>query len=110
MLHQYAERPRKTFISPRTKESAFALYTVAWRKVVEDVGSLKFPKDAAGKAIYGSVMLSIEIDRKGQLVDTAVERSSGNKQARRSRAAHRAHGLTVQTATARKRRATRTSW
>ncbi|MDB5801370.1 MAG: energy transducer TonB [Rhodocyclales bacterium] len=79
LLRQYAERPRKTVISPRTKESAFALYTVAWRKVVEDIGSLKFPKDAAGKAIYGSVMLSIEIDRKGRLVDTSVERSSGNK-------------------------------
>ena len=79
LLRQYAERPRKTVISPRTKESAFALYTVAWRKVVEDVGSLKFPKDSAGKAIYGSVMLSIEIDRKGQLVNTNVERSSGDK-------------------------------
>ncbi|MEC5385402.1 TonB family protein [Uliginosibacterium sp. H3] len=79
MLRQYAQRPRKTFVSPRTRESAFALYTVAWRKVVEDLGSLKFPKGDDGRALYGSVMLSIEIDRKGQLVNTAVERSSGNK-------------------------------
>jgi periplasmic protein TonB len=79
MLRQYAQRPRKTFVSPRTRESAFALYTIAWRKVVEDLGSLKFPKGEDGRAIYGSVMLSIEIDRKGQLVDTSVERSSGNK-------------------------------
>lgn len=79
MLRQYAQRPRKTVISPRTKESSFALYTVAWRKVVEDLGSLKFPKSDDGKALYGSVMLSIEIDRKGKLVDVSVERSSGNK-------------------------------
>jgi protein TonB len=79
LLRQYAERPRKTVISPRTKESAFALYTVAWRKLVEDTGNQKFPKDASGRAIYGSVMLSIEIDRKGQLVSANVERSSGDK-------------------------------
>jgi periplasmic protein TonB len=78
-LSEYAKRPRKAFISPHTKESPFALYTIAWRKVVEDLGNLKFPKGEDGRAIYGSVMLSIEIDRKGKLVDTTVERSSGNK-------------------------------
>lgn len=79
LLNEYAKRPRKAFMSPQTKESPFALYTVAWRKVVEDFGSLKFPKGADGKPLYGSVMLSIEIDRKGRLVNTAVERSSGDK-------------------------------
>ncbi|MDB5887915.1 MAG: conserved hypothetical secreted protein, partial [Rhodocyclales bacterium] len=79
LLRQYAARPRKTIISPSTQQSGFALYTVAWRKTVEDVGNLKFPKDANGKALYGSVMLSIEIDRKGRLVDSSVERTSGNK-------------------------------
>lgn len=79
LLTQYAQRPRKTVISPSTKESGFALYTIAWRKVVEDLGSLKFPKDGKGQPLYGSVMLSIEIDRKGKLVDATVERSSGDK-------------------------------
>jgi protein TonB len=78
-LRDYASRPRKTFVSPNTKESEFALYTIAWRKVVEDLGSLKFPKDSSGNPLYGSVMLSIEIDRKGRLTDSSVERSSGSK-------------------------------
>jgi protein TonB len=79
LLQQYAARPRKTIVSPNTKASGFALYTIAWRKVVEDLGSLKFPKGPDGKALYGSVLLSIEIDRRGQLVSTTVDRTSGNK-------------------------------
>ena len=79
LLRQYAARPRKTVIAPRTKESRFALYAESWRHAVEEMGTLKFPKGSDGKPIYGSVMLSIDIDRKGKLVEVKVERSSGSK-------------------------------
>ncbi|GAB4062037.1 energy transducer TonB [Uliginosibacterium sediminicola] len=79
MLRQYAQRPRKTVIAPRTRESRFALYAESWRKTVQDMGTLKFPKDVNGKPIYGSVMLSVEINRYGKVLEVKVERSSGSR-------------------------------
>jgi periplasmic protein TonB len=76
---EYAERPRKTVVAPRTRESRFVLYAESWRKTVQDMGTLKFPKDANGKPIYGSVMLSVEINRVGKVLEVKVERSSGSR-------------------------------
>ncbi|GAA5162606.1 TonB family protein [Viridibacterium curvum] len=78
-LQEYAQRPRKNFISPSTRESPSTLYWVDWRRAVEALGTQKFPRDANGKPLYGNVLLAIEIDRNGRLIDVRVERSSGNK-------------------------------
>jgi periplasmic protein TonB len=79
MLRRYSTYPRKAFVSPRTKDSPFSSYMQEWQKKVEDLGSLKFPKGENGKALYGNVLLSIEIDRKGHLLNVSVERTSGNE-------------------------------
>jgi periplasmic protein TonB len=78
-LREYAQRPRKNFISPNTRESPSTMYWVDWRKAVEALGTIKFPRGADGKPLYGSVLLAVEIERNGRLVDVHVEHSSGNK-------------------------------
>lgn len=78
-LREYAQRPRKTFVSPRTKESRLAMYAETWRQAVEKMGTLKFPRDSAGKPIYGSVLLTVEIGRSGKVLDISVDRSSGSR-------------------------------
>lgn len=78
-LREYAQRPRKNFISPSTRESPSTLYWVDWRRGVEALGTQKFPRSADGKPLYGSVLLAVEIDRNGRLLDVRVEHSSGNK-------------------------------
>ncbi len=78
-LREYAERPRKMFVSPRAAEYRFAQYVEDWRQKVERVGTLNFPKDRYGNRIYGTVGVYIEIYQDGSLyIPPEIRQSSGN--------------------------------
>ena len=78
-LREYAERPRKMFVSPRAAEYRFAQYVEDWRQKVERIGTLNFPKDRNGNRLYGSVGVYIEIYQDGSLyIAPEVRQSSGN--------------------------------
>lgn len=47
------------------------------RRRIEDCGTRHFPVQD-GKKLYGRALLSMRVDRDGQLLETRVERSSGN--------------------------------
>ncbi|HRE17048.1 MAG TPA: TonB family protein [Rhodocyclaceae bacterium] len=53
-------------------------YEDAMVKRLEHLGTLNYPAEARGK-IYGSLLLSVTVDRDGHVVDVVVERSSGQK-------------------------------
>ncbi|WP_374404014.1 energy transducer TonB [Niveibacterium sp.] len=72
-----AQKPRKKFLALRIDEYAFARYVEDWAAKVERIGTVNFPRGADGK-LYGDLLLSVEIDAKGELIDVAVRRSSGN--------------------------------
>ncbi|MDR0234483.1 MAG: TonB family protein, partial [Zoogloeaceae bacterium] len=69
------KRPRKAFIGARTQEYRFAQYIEDWRLKVERWGSLNYPEAARGK-IYGSLTLTVIIDRDGQVVEIIVNKPS----------------------------------
>jgi protein TonB len=75
------KRPRKTFISPSTREAGYALYYKAMQKRVEETGTLNFPRQD-GKKLYGELVVYIPIFQDGTLYDKEggprIERSSGN--------------------------------
>jgi protein TonB len=77
------KRPKKTFISPSTREVGYAMYFDAVRQRIEKFGTLNFPQKD-GKKLYGELTLSISIFQDGQIYTAdsdegvKVERSSGN--------------------------------
>lgn len=77
------KRPKKTFISPSTREVGYAMYFDNVRQRIEKIGTLNFPQKN-GKPLYGKLTISISIFQDGKIYRTdrddgiTVERSSGN--------------------------------
>ncbi|KQQ87456.1 energy transducer TonB [Massilia sp. Leaf139] len=75
------KRPKRTHISPSTRQVGYALYYKAMQKQVEEVGTLNFPQQN-GKKLYGELVLSIPVFQDGSLYQKEggprIERSSGN--------------------------------
>ncbi len=75
------KRPKKTFISPSTREVGYAMYYKAMQKRVEEVGTLNFPQQN-GKKLYGELVVYIPIFQDGTLYEKEggprIERGSGN--------------------------------
>lgn len=72
-------RPKKRYLSPATLKSADALYYSAFRTRVERAGTEHFPTGNGGQKLYGEMVMFVSLDRQGRVVDTEVQRSSGNK-------------------------------
>jgi protein TonB len=77
------KRPKKTFISPSTKEVGYAMYFDSVRQRIEKTGTLNFPQKD-GRKLYGELTVSISIFQDGTIYTKdrddgiVVERSSGN--------------------------------
>ena len=70
-------RPRTRYVSPSTQEAAYALYYEQLRRKIEARGTLYFPH-SQGQKMYGSLIMVITIDARGQVLSTDVSVSSGN--------------------------------
>ncbi len=75
---QYNKRPRKKFIGARATEYRFAQYEEDWRQKIERVGNLNYPEAAKGK-MYGTLVLTVEINADGTIASLVIDRSSGKK-------------------------------
>lgn len=74
----YAKRPRVLQItSAATKKDKGAAYQETWRKKIEQIGNLNYPKEASARKIYGSLRLLVAINKNGQLQEVKVLKSSG---------------------------------
>ena len=78
-LRAYAERPRRKWISARTREHEFAAYMDAWRRKVEHVGNLNYPGEAARRGLSGSLLLEVALNPDGTIEAVALRRSSGER-------------------------------
>ncbi len=75
----YAKRPKVLQItSAATKKDKGAAYQDAWRKKIERIGNLNYPKEASNRKIYGQLRLLVAIKKTGQLREVKVLKSSGN--------------------------------
>lgn len=70
-------RPKKRYISPATREEAYAVYYDSLRRRIEDRGTENFPSQA-GRKLYGELTMVVTINFDGQVLDTEVVVSSGN--------------------------------
>jgi len=69
--------PRKRYVSPATREVAYALYYDRLRRRIEERGTRDFP-EAHGRKLYGELTMNITIDAGGSLLEADVVRGSGN--------------------------------
>ena len=76
-LRAYAERPRRKWISARTREHRFAAYMHAWRSRVESIGNLHYPDEAARRGLSGNLLLDVALNPDGTIENITLRRSSG---------------------------------
>lgn len=77
---EYAKRPRRyTISSASTKDSHDALYLDGWRKRIEAIGNLNYPKAASEQGIYGTLRVLVALNPDGSVNDIRILRSSGER-------------------------------
>jgi protein TonB len=74
-VEHYNARPRQRFTGPSTLASEDAAYVESWRKRIEALGTRYYPEQARGQ-VYGSLQLTVYIQRDGQLAGIEINRPS----------------------------------
>jgi len=76
----YQKRPRRKFITARTKENVFAEYMEKWRVKVEAIGNENYPAEARARKISGTLLLDVAIRKDGSLDPNGIVlKRSSNK-------------------------------
>ncbi|WP_353134247.1 TonB family protein [Limnohabitans sp.] len=76
-INQDNARPRKHYVSPATKQVAYALYYDTLRRKIEDRGTRYFPATNGGQKLYGELTMIITVNTDGRVLATEVVQSSG---------------------------------
>ena len=71
-------RPKKRYISPATREAAYAAYVDALRRKIEVRGTENFP-ESAGKKLYGELTMMVTVNHDGSILATDIVESSGDR-------------------------------
>ncbi len=71
-------RPKKRYLSPATREAAYAAYVDALRRKIEARGTENFP-EAAGKKLYGELTMLVTVNFDGSILGTEIVESSGDR-------------------------------
>lgn len=74
----YAQRTRRKAISTATREYRYASYMEAWRRKVERIGNLNYPRQARELGLFGSLILHVAVRADGSIEGIRVVRSSGH--------------------------------
>jgi protein TonB len=77
-VNEENSRPRKRYLSPSTREAAYALYVDTLRRRIEARGTENFP-ESGGKKLYGTLRMMITVNFDGSILSTDIVESSGNK-------------------------------
>jgi protein TonB len=72
-----AER-RELMVTPSTRMSEVAVYLDAWKRRIEQVGTLNFPNEARRRGLSGNPVIEVALAAGGGLIHASVQRSSGH--------------------------------
>lgn len=78
-LKAYAERPRRKWITARTRQHKYAAYMEAWRQKVERIGNLNYPDEARRRKLSGNLLLDVALNPDGSINEITMRRSSGQR-------------------------------
>jgi len=70
-------QPRRRYVSPATREAAYALYYDGLRRRIEERGTRDFPVHQ-GQKLYGELTMNITVDAAGRVIDADVVQPSGS--------------------------------
>lgn len=70
-------RPKKRYVSPATREKAYAVYYDSLRRAIEDKGTENFPV-SGGRKLYGELTMIVTVNFDGRVLSTEVVDGSGN--------------------------------
>jgi protein TonB len=73
-------KPRQLIISANTRESRIAAYLDGWKRRVERVGTINFPRALLQSENIGNPVLEVSIGSNGKLNEVTVLSSSGNRE------------------------------
>ena len=77
-INEENARPKKRYISPATKEAAYAVYYDALRHKVEEKGTENFP-EVGGRKLYGDLIMVLTINHDGRVLEIEIVQSSGQQ-------------------------------
>jgi protein TonB len=77
-IEQENARPTKHYVSPATREVAYAVYYDALKRKIEDRGTRYFP-ERDGQKLYGELTMVITIAPNGRVLNTEIIQSSGQR-------------------------------
>lgn len=77
-INEENARPRKHYLSPATREAAYALYYNRVQQKIEERGTRNFP-EAAGRKLYGELTMIVTINFDGHVIGTEIVDTSGNR-------------------------------
>lgn len=69
---------RELLVTPSTRSSEVAVYLDAWKRRIEQVGTLNFPNEARRRHLSGNPVIEVLLASGGGLVRAGVQRSSGH--------------------------------
>jgi protein TonB len=72
--------PRQLLISANTRESRIAAYLDSWKRRVERVGTINFPRSVLSQPTSRNPIVQVSIASSGKLVEVIVLTGSGNRE------------------------------
>jgi len=69
---------RELLVTPSTRASDVAIYLDAWKRRVEQLGTLNFPNEARRRHLSGNPVVEVALASDGSLAGARVRRSSGH--------------------------------
>ena len=77
-INEENARPKKRYISPATREEAYAIYYDQLRRKIEQRGTRDFPQ-SQGHKLYGELTMNVTLDWEGRVIEIEVVRPSISK-------------------------------
>jgi periplasmic protein TonB len=74
-ISDYNKRPRRLTYGVNAKGVAYAQYVDAWADTIERIGTERYPPEARGR-IYDTLIITVEIDKHGNVVDVVINKKS----------------------------------
>lgn len=74
-VSDYNKRPKRLTYGVNATGVSYARYVEDWAERIERLGTERYPSEARGR-LYDSLIITVEIDRDGNVVDVIVNRKS----------------------------------
>lgn len=74
-VSDYNKRPKRLTYGVNATGVSYARYVEDWAERIERLGTERYPREARGR-VYGSLIITVEIDRNGEVVDVIINRGS----------------------------------